>query len=146
MTSLDCHINRMCTKGFISEVAETPFIYSHNISMYALEQGFYNQLRFNPDNLNYLFQNERLISTVYCPRTKDEYYIVQISDKDINLIINWGEGDYLQQGQRFGQIRWGSQVDICLPLSKESKINYEILVEPFMHIKAGMDKIIKIIK
>lgn len=144
MSLLDVHINRMPTNGYISEVVETPSIMSHNTSMFNLEQQLFNQTRFNPDNLMYLFENERMISTITCPEIHGEYYVVQIADKDVNAIINYGEGDYFQQGERFGSIRWGSQVDVVVPLT--GNIDYEILVKPFTHVQGCIDKLIRIIK
>ena len=53
MTAADVHVNRMPTNGYLIEERDTPFIYTHNISMYALEQEFFNKLGYNKDNLNY---------------------------------------------------------------------------------------------
>lgn len=143
MTVLDVHINRIPIDSYMSEIVETPFIFTHNTSMFFFEQDLLNKLKINKDNLKYLFKNEKLVSTIYCPRIKEKYYIIQIADKDVNCIVNWGEGDYFQQGERFGMIRWGSQVDIVIPLTEKSP-KYEILVKPYQHIKGGLDKIIQI--
>lgn len=146
MSIMDVHINRMPTNGYVSETAETPFIFTHNASMLELEQGLFYQTKFNPNNMEYLFQNERLISTIYYPEIEDEYFLVQIADKDVNCIVNWAEGDYLMQGERIGMIRWGSQVDLIIPLDdKADTPPYQILVKPFDHVKAGMDKLVRIL-
>jgi phosphatidylserine decarboxylase len=145
MTVLDVHINRMPTNGYISETTETPFIYTHNSSMYFFEQNLFTKLKINKDNLNYLFQNERLVTTISSTEVGGEYYIIQIADRDVNAIINWGEGDFLQQSERFGMIRWGSQVDILVPITERSP-KFKILVKPGMHVEGGIDKIIQIIK
>jgi len=145
MSSIDVHINRIPTDGHIIEERDTPFIYTHNISMYALEYDFFSKLGYNKDNLNYLFCNEKKISTVMRNKDPQEYYLVQIADKDINVIINWADGAYLQQGERFGMIRWGSQVDLIIPLEEDGP-KYKILTKPLMHVEAGVDKIVGVIK
>ena len=145
MTVADVHVNRMPTNGYFVEENDTPFLFTHNISMYALEQGFFKDLNYNPDNLSYLFKNERKVCCVCSNETKGDYYLVQVADKDINTIVNWGDDNYLMQGERFGQIRWGSQVDLVIPL-EDSKVEYEILIKVHDHVKAGIDPIIRIIK
>jgi len=145
MTILDVHVNRMPNNGYIVETRETPFIYTHNTSMYFFEQELFEKLNINPDKLKYLFQNEKLVSTIYSPDIKGRYYIVQIADKDVNCIVNWGEGDFLQQGERLGMIRWGSQVDLVIPITEKSP-KYKILVKKFDHVKAGLDKLVRIKK
>jgi len=149
MTIMDVHINRMPTNGYISETMETPFIYTHNTSMTPLELGLFYQeigVTFN-GNMNYLFKNEKLVTTVACPRIEGEYYVVQIADRDVNCIVNWGEGDFLQQGERFGMIRWGSQVDLVIPLDgldEETDVKYNILAKPFHHVLGGVDALVEI--
>jgi len=143
MTLFDVHINRVPIDSYMSESIDTEFIYTHNSSMYFFEQNLLNDLKINPDNMGYLFKNEKVISTFYCSKIRDEYYIVQIADKDVNAIVNWvDEGDFIQQAERFGMVRWGSQVDIVIPVNEI--INYEILVKPYYHIEGGIDKIIRI--
>jgi hypothetical protein len=39
-------------------------------------------------------------------------------------------------------IRWGSQVDLVLPL--DERFNFETLLEDSMHVNAGLDKLVKI--
>jgi phosphatidylserine decarboxylase len=143
MTVLDVHINRMPTNGYVSEVTETPYIFTHNTSMFPFEQDLLNELRINEDNLKYLFKNEKLVSTIYCPEIRGKYYIVQVADKDVDCCVNWGDGDILQQGERFGMIRWGSQVDLVIPLI-DKNLKYEILVKPYQHVEGGLDKIISL--
>lgn len=145
MTAADVHVNRMPTNGYLVEERDTPFIYTHNISMYALEYEFFNQLGYDKNNLNYLFCNERKVSAVMSKEIRGEYYLVQVADKDINCIINWGDGNQMHQGERFGQIRWGSQCDLVIPL-RDNGLKYEITTEALMHVEAGIDKIVKIIR
>ena len=48
----------------------------------------------------------------------------------------------MEQNSRFSLIRWGSQVDLVLPL--DERFNFELLLENEMHVNAGLDKLIKI--
>ena len=145
MTFYSVHINRIPTNGYLVEEHFTPFIYTHGISMYQLEQDIFGKKAFDNSTLEYLFCNERKIITVYSPIIKDNYYLIQVADKDVNVIVNWGDGDYLTQGDRFGQIRWGSQVDLILPLTKDG-CEFKTLVKPFDYVHAGIDAIVKILE
>ncbi|MCK4284143.1 MAG: phosphatidylserine decarboxylase family protein [Candidatus Brocadiae bacterium] len=42
-------------------------------------------------------------------------------------------GDVLQKGQRFGMVKFGSRVELCLPLADQ----YEVLVRPGDRVRAG---------
>jgi phosphatidylserine decarboxylase len=48
----------------------------------------------------------------------------------------------MEQNSRFSLIRWGSQVDLVLPL--DERFDFELLLENEMHVNAGLDKLIKI--
>lgn len=145
MSLYDVHVNRMPTDGVITEVEETPSMFTHNTSMYALEQGLFAGERVDRGDLAYLFENERLISRVYAPGLRSDYYMVQIADRDINSIVNWGEDDSMMQGDRFGMIRWGSQVDLVVPLAgKRGEFKLEMLAKRFTHVEAGVDAIVRI--
>jgi hypothetical protein len=73
-----------------------------------------------------------------------EYYMVQIADKDVPCIINWGDGQTLTQGDRFGQIRWGSEVTLVIPLDADSP-NYKIKVKVLDCVKAGQTELIEML-
>jgi len=47
------------------------------------------------------------------------------------------------QNERFSLIRWGSQVDLILPL--DERFDFELCLEDHMHVEAGLDKLIKIV-
>lgn len=143
MTYLDVHVNRVpCDSYFVDERA-TPFLYTHNISMVFLENELLKELHYNPENTKYLFHNERKVLTFYSSLIQGRYYLVQIGDKEVEVISNWDQGKYLKQGQRFGMVRWGSQVDLVIPLNQSVK--YEVSVKPLDHVEAGLDPIIKIL-
>jgi phosphatidylserine decarboxylase len=141
MTALDVHVNRVPTHSFFVEERNTPNLFTNNSSMIDMEKGLLEN-EVVEDNMKYLFSNERKVSVLYSNVLKQRYYIVQIADKDVDVIINWGKGKWIEQGTRFGQIRWGSQCDVIIPLIKKNK--YRIVVEPLDHVEAGTDAIIEI--
>ena len=142
MTSFDVHVNRAPTDGYYLEVRETNTIYTHNISMLMVENELLTTLGYKKDDMGYMHSNERKISVFYSPPLDGRYYIVQIGDKDIDVINNWGLGEFLTQGERMGVVRWGSQVDLVIPL-KDKK--FEIMVDKLMHVEAGIDPIARIV-
>jgi phosphatidylserine decarboxylase len=144
MTSLDVHINRVPLSSHYLCEKNTNFLYTHNISMLLVENEIFEHLHYNKCDLHYLKSNERKVSTFYCSDHKLKYYLVQIGEKDIDVILNWGKGSYLHQGDRFGQIRFGSQVDLVIPLTKVMR-TFKILVKPLMHVEAGVDAIVEIV-
>ena len=126
MTSYDIHVNRVPTNAYYLEERPTDSIYTHNDSMLTVENDLFTEFGYDREDLGYIFANERKISTFYSPQVGGRFYIVQIGDKDIDVIQNWGVGNHLFQGERMGAIRWGSQVDLIIPLGKTK---FEIMVE-----------------
>ena len=47
------------------------------------------------------------------------------------------------QNERFSQIRWGSQVDLVLPL--DDRFDFELCLDDAMHVNAGLDQLVRII-
>jgi phosphatidylserine decarboxylase len=142
MTSFDVHINRIPANAYYLEERPTNDLYTHNVSMLLAENDLFNDLGYKKDHLTYLYANERKVSTFYCPRIKGRYYIVQVGDRDIDVILNWGVDGPVFQGERFGEIRWGSQVDVLIPLT--GKVQFKLMVKKLDHIEAGIDPIAQI--
>ena len=118
-----------------------PPIQTKNVPMIQLEKDLFVG-KFNKNTLGYLFTNERALNTVYVPSLDYEYYMLQIADEDIDVIVHYAQqGDFVHQGSRYGMIRYGSQVDLILPLP--APFEYELLVPDFYHVEAG-DPLIKI--
>ena len=145
MTFYDVHVNRIPFSGRVS-YKELETIGSHNLPMLEIEKSLVDLISVNTKNAQYLFNNQRMLNTVYCIDLKQEYYILQIADYDVNRILpfNLKQNQSFAQNQRFSQIRYGSQVDLIIPLSEE--FEYESLLETGMHVEAGLDPIVKIIK
>ncbi len=141
MSFYDVHINRIPYSGTIKYNRLEP-IESTNKPMLAVEKDILNKV-INPNNMDYLKYNERVLNTVYNASLDYTYHIVQIADEDVNVIAPFKQqGDLCTQNERFSLIRWGSQVDLVLPI--DSRYQFELLLEETMHVNAGLDKLIKI--
>ena len=141
MSFYDVHINRIPYSGTIKYNRLEP-IESTNKPMLAVEKDILNNV-INPNNMDYLKYNERVLNTIYNSFLDYTYYIVQIADEDINVIAPFKQqGDLCTQNERFSLIRWGSQVDLVLPI--DNRYQFELLLKETMHINAGLDKLIKI--
>ena len=88
--------------------------------MLGVEKSLLMDLSLSISSSGYLHNNQRMLNRVYAPGLRDYYYILQIADYDVNCIMpfrlkqNWP----FMQNQRFSQIRYGSQVDLIIPLSE----------------------------
>ena len=141
MSFYDVHINRIPYNGVIKYNHLEP-IESTNKPMLAVEKDILNKV-INPNNMDYLKYNERMLNKIYNSFLDYTYYVVQIADEDVNVIAPFKQqGDLCTQNERFSLIRWGSQVDLVLPLDK--RFSFELLLKETMHVNAGLDKLIKI--
>ena len=143
MSSRDVHTNRIPCGGYLTQERSTPYLYTKGISMIDEENGILNEDDIDDNDMSYLFKNQRKIVKVYSPRIKGSYFLVQISDRDIGSCIVFGKNAHYHQCERFGQVRWGSQVDLVVVLT--GKVRYEILAKRGYHVEAGVDKIIQIV-
>ena len=142
MTEYDVHVNRCPTAGYLSEVHRTPYLFTHNFSMMLEQDDLMHGKGSHPDDMGYLFPNERVITRMYSPKIKTSYYMVQIAERDVDEIANWGY-EHQQQGERFGIVRFGSQVDLVIPL-KSNEDRFEILAKVNYHVVAGVDALIRV--
>ena len=141
MSFYDVHINRIPYGGVLRYHHMEP-IESMNKPMLAVEKDILNKV-INPNNMAYLKYNERMFNQVYVPSLDYTYYLIQIADEDVNVIAPFKhQKDLCTQNERFSLIRWGSQVDLVLPL--DSRYNFETILDDTMHVNAGLDKLIKI--
>lgn len=142
MSRLDVHTNRVPTSGYLIECHRTPFLFTPNVSMILEEDDILEDSDPDPDHEQYLFQNERRIVTIYNAHLRLRYYVVQIAERDVKVIANFGDRQYFTQGDRYGQVRMGSQVDLIVPL--KDGLNLELMVKPKLHVEAGIDPVIKV--
>jgi phosphatidylserine decarboxylase len=143
MSFYDVHINRIPYSGILQYKALDP-IESTNKPMLAIEKDILNAA-INPNNLEYLKYNERMWNKIYSPQLDYTYYLVQIADEDVNVIAPFinDQNAPVSQNERFSLIRWGSQVDLVLPL--DDRYDFELCLDDAMHVNACLDKLVKII-
>jgi phosphatidylserine decarboxylase len=142
MSFYDVHINRIPYGGVLTYKPLDP-IESTNKPMLAVEKDILNAA-INPNNMDYLKFNERMYNKIYVPSLDYTYHLVQIADEDVNVIAPFTnkQHDVFAQNERFSLIRWGSQVDLVLPL--DERFDFELVLEDTMHVNAGLDKLVKI--
>lgn len=145
MTFYDIHTNYMPSSGYIVH-EKLQELRIDNLSMTKVEMEILQEID-HPDtgNMEYLFYNERMLNTVFDNDIGQEYYIVQIADAEVGAIIPFHEQDYfVAQGWPFSAVRFGSQVDLIVPIKKGK--TYEILVDKKIgwHIDAVLDPLIRV--
>lgn len=142
MSFYDVHINRIPYGGVLT-FKGLDTIESNNKPMLALEKDILEAV-INPNSMEYLHHNERMFNKIYVPGLDYTYYLIQIADEDVNVIAHFTQDQYecFDQNERFSQIRWGSQVDLVLPLDKD--MEFELCHPDTYHIEAGVDKLVKI--
>jgi phosphatidylserine decarboxylase len=145
MTFYDVHINRIPYAGRLS-YKELESINTYNYPMINVEKDVVNDIKPYTNNAEYLFNNQRVLNRVYSMDLKQHYYILQVADYDVDCITPFRlkQNQPFVQNQRFSQIRYGSQVDLIIPLSEY--FDFEMLVGACMHVEAGVDPIVKVTK
>jgi phosphatidylserine decarboxylase len=145
MSFYDVHINRIPLAGFLSYRSLDP-ITSRNLPMLGLEKKLVDEYRIVPQQAEYLFYNERMLNSIFAPEIKQSYYVIQIADYDIRVILPYTIEQHqpFHQNQRFSQIRYGSQVDLIIPLTAD--YDFECVHSESMHVEAGLDTLVRIHK
>ena len=102
MNVFNVHVNRMPYPGRVSKIVYSPGkFYSANSEHAALE-------------------NEYCAVILTTSQADRQLAVVQVAGLLARRIVCWAsKGDSLRRGQRFGLIRFGSRVDVLLPLGVE---------------------------
>lgn len=144
MTFFHQHWNKMPTNGYLS-YEPLPAISSANMPLEYVESDLYAG-KFDQalTKVDYLKNNQRTINQIYNSNHQFRYSVIQIADTEVDQIMpaNPTQNSYYPQGQTFGLIRWGSQVDLVIDLDQDTK--FEILIKPKLCVRAGVDAIIKV--
>lgn len=143
MTFFDVHVNRIPYAGRLSFSLKEP-IGTFNLPMLAMEQEVLEQLRVDMEKAKYLHHNERMVNRIDSASLRSPYWVIQIADYDVDSIMPFRQrqGVYRSQGRRFSQIRYGSQVELVIPLSGERE--YSTVQPTGWHVKAGLDPLVKV--
>lgn len=103
----DCHINRFPVTG---RVLATKYIPG----------------RFHKAYLNLASRENERLATLVETEDKEQIVIVQIAGIIARRIVSYLTlGDLVQRGERFGMIKFGSRVDLYLPLGCEVTVAVE---------------------
>jgi phosphatidylserine decarboxylase len=144
MTMYDCHVNRVPYRGLLSYRQLEP-IGTLNRPMLDLERSLVEELAIDHRHAaGYLHNNQRMVNRIYAPELRENYYILQIADYDVDCItpFDLNQNISVAQNERFSQIRFGSQVDLIIPLSQRYEL--ETLQETGSHVEAGIDPLVRV--
>ncbi|MCP3802034.1 phosphatidylserine decarboxylase [Allokutzneria sp. A3M-2-11 16] len=144
MTFFDVHVNRVPYAGRLCWRMLDP-VDTLNYPMLDIEKDLLEELRVDPARASYLHHNQRMVNRVDVPSLKQSYYVLQIADYDVDSItpFDLGQNQQVCQGKRFSQIRYGSQVDLVIPLS--GHVDFVPLQTPGTHVEAGVDPLVRVV-
>lgn len=143
MTFYDVHINRVPYAGRLSYRRPEPLA-THNHPMLEMEENLLRDLRIDLWSAEYLRHNQRVVNRIDVPELGLEYYVLQVADYDVNTVTPFELRQHrpVRQGQRFSQIRFGSQVDLIIPLSDRWTFTP---VQPVgHHVEGGIDPLVQV--
>jgi phosphatidylserine decarboxylase len=143
MTFFDVHINRIPYAGRLC-YRELDTIDTFNYPMIDVEHDLLEDVTPYTRNADYLFNNQRVLNRIFSMDLRDTYYILQVADYDVDAITPFRlkQNQHFAQNERFSQIRYGSQVDLIIPLS--DRYNYRPLLDAGIHVEAGIDPLVRI--
>ncbi len=128
MTPIDVHIQRVPLSGKVKDIVDfknrnKPMTLTWVREMLGLMPYYKGSA--------YLIENER--RTILFEGDMP-VFVTQIADLAVNKIVSWvWENEHVEKGQRYGMIKFGSQVDIIFPCKK----NVRVLVKPGQRVRAG---------
>jgi phosphatidylserine decarboxylase len=143
MTFYDVHINRMPYSGRLSYRELEP-IDTYNYPMLPVEKAILDDLEIDLGQADYLRNNQRMLNRVHASSLGLTYHMLQIADFDVDSVTPFElrQNQPCGQNERFSQIRYGSQVDLIVPLS--SRYAFEFTQQPGLHVEAGVDTLLRI--
>ena len=134
MTPFDIHYNRTPIRGSILKIRhDFPTKIRKNKDMFPGLQNLFFNLKPYHKGCEYLIRNE---SASFVIKNENlSVYVTQIADNWIKKIVTYKDKTEVSQGEVFGLIRMGSQVDLFIP---DEKDRIEVVVEERKHVKAGV--------
>lgn len=143
MTMYDVHINRIPYAGILS-YRSLPALETHNRPMLGVEAALLDATNDWAGKADYLHPNQRMLNRVVAPSLGQAYYLLQIADYDVRCIMPFelSQNIPIGQNERFSQIRFGSQVDLIIPLSR--RFDFRTVQDVGTHVEAGIDPVVRI--
>ena len=143
MTFFDVHINRIPYPGRLSYRLLDP-IDTYNHPMLSVEKSIFDELRIDLRSATYLRHNQRMLNRVEVADVGIRYYMLQVADYDVDSILPFDlkQNQPTYQGERFSQIRFGSQVDLIIPL--DDPYRFTPLQPTGVHVEAGVDPLVRV--
>lgn len=143
MTMYDVHVNRIPYSGMLV-YRMLPTIDTYNRPMLGVESALLHGHVQPVQEADYLFSNERMLNRIYASNLGYNYYVLQIADYDVEAIAMFDleQHQHLAQNERFAQVRFGSQVDLIIPISPRWRL--ETLLPDATHVEAGVDPLVRV--
>jgi phosphatidylserine decarboxylase len=134
MTCFDVHYNRAPIGGYIKKIRhDFPTSCKKNQAMFiGYKSLFLNQKKLW-NECDFIITNER--ASYIIKNKKLSIYVTQIADRYVNKIKTFKNNEEIKQGEIFGLIRMGSQVDVFIPDDNDS---LELCVKKRQKVKAGI--------
>ena len=87
-----------------------------------------------------------MLNTFYNPVLDYTYYVTQIADNQVNVITHFStvQKTWFNQNDRFSFVRWGSQVELILPI--DERFTFKTLVPELYHVEGCVDKLVSLDK
>jgi phosphatidylserine decarboxylase len=140
MSPFDVHYNRAPIRGFIRKIAHGFPERSRavNRNMFHGQSNLFFDLRPYWRDCDYLVQNER--ASFVIANEARSVYVTQIADRWVRKIVTFRDQVTVAQGEVFGLIRMGSQVDMFVP-DVDGRV--EALTTERVHVRAGIDALFR---
>lgn len=140
MSPLDVHYNRAPIRGVVRRIAHRfpGRGTGRNATMFPGQSNLFFDLAPYWQGCDYLVANERA-SYVFANEAV-HVYVTQIADRWIRRIVCFRDCGQVAQGDVFGLIRMGSQVDLFVP---DVHGRMTVLVTERQHVKAGLTALIR---
>jgi phosphatidylserine decarboxylase len=141
MSPFDVHYNRAPIAGFIKKISHGFPRKSgeKNAGMFHGQSNLFFDLRPYWQGCNYLVQNER--ASFVISNIGMSVYVTQIADRWVRKIVTFKDRVSIKQGEVFGLIRIGSQVDLFVP---DPRRNIQVLATERKHVRAGIDPLFRL--
>jgi phosphatidylserine decarboxylase len=140
MTFLNVHYNRAPIEGHIEKIRHD-FLNKFKVNK-RLFKLYFNILFFKKPlwkNCEHIISNERASFVI---KNKNlSVYVTQIADSWVNKIVTFKDNEEIKQGEIFGIVKMGSQVDIFVP---DNNGSLKVVITEGQRVKAGLTELIRI--